>query len=255
MLKEFIISLNAILKAHQFIINNKLWRWIIFPGLIYISFLIFGVNTFINTANNFVEWFYTTTNLKSFLLESNNNYLGFILTMESFMVYFTLIFFYFSIIKYLFFLSLSPIFIYFQFRLSNKLNQTISPFTFKRLKSAFQKFFWIWVRLFSLQTFYLGLILIISIIPPIGWFLPVLIILIECYYAGCIIHSFSFAVTEKRLHYINSYFHHFKGISLGNGFVFYMLHIIPILGWMFAPFYALVSSKISIINFNENKPK
>ena len=39
-----------------------------------------------------------------------------------------------------------------------------------------------------------------------------------------------------------------KGLAIGNGLVFYMMHIVPIIGWVFAPSYAVIAATLSLIN-------
>ena len=37
-----------------------------------------------------------------------------------------------------------------------------------------------------------------------------------------------------------------KGLAIGNGMIFYLLHIIPVLGWVIAPGYAVVAATLSL---------
>jgi len=42
-----------------------------------------------------------------------------------------------------------------------------------------------------------------------------------------------------------------KGLPIGNGLLFYLLHLIPIIGWMTAPFYALIAAHINTQEIKE----
>ncbi|MCX8481137.1 MAG: hypothetical protein ORN58_04375, partial [Sediminibacterium sp.] len=108
------------------------------------------------------------------------------------------------------------------------------------------------LRLCLGQTIYLFFLMFISLIPIIGWFIPILILLLECYYMGAIMFNFSSARIHKSYYSTKTYIDHYKGLSMGNGIIYYFLHFIPIIGWIFAPYYALVASKISIELFKEN---
>ncbi len=46
---------------------------------------------------------------------------------------------------------------------------------------------------------------------------------------------------------------HHKGLAIGNGMVFYLLHIIPVLGWLFAPSYAVIAATLSLHNAKKSR--
>ncbi len=37
-----------------------------------------------------------------------------------------------------------------------------------------------------------------------------------------------------------------KGLAIGNGLMFYLMHIVPVIGWVFAPAYAVVAATLSL---------
>jgi CysZ protein len=37
-----------------------------------------------------------------------------------------------------------------------------------------------------------------------------------------------------------------KGLAIGNGMVFFLLHLVPFAGWLLAPAYAVVAATISL---------
>ena len=42
-----------------------------------------------------------------------------------------------------------------------------------------------------------------------------------------------------------SYVNNHKGLPIGNGLVFYMMHLVPIIGWITAPFYSLIAAQLN----------
>src|SRR4029079_14417731 len=75
---------------------------------------------------------------------------------------------------------------------------------------------------------------------------PVFALLIECYYYGfsmlddsCERHNLSPA---ESINYVGAH----KGLAIGNGIVFYLMHLVPVVGWIFAPAYAVVAATISL---------
>jgi CysZ protein len=39
---------------------------------------------------------------------------------------------------------------------------------------------------------------------------------------------------------------HHKGLAIGNGMVFYLMHLVPVLGWLLAPSYAVIAATLSL---------
>ena len=44
-----------------------------------------------------------------------------------------------------------------------------------------------------------------------------------------------------------------RGLALGNGMMFYLMHLVPFVGWVLAPSYAVIAGTISLYHWNENK--
>ena len=42
-----------------------------------------------------------------------------------------------------------------------------------------------------------------------------------------------------------------RGLAIGNGLVFYLMHGLPIIGWVLAPAYAVVAATISLYHQKE----
>ena len=43
-----------------------------------------------------------------------------------------------------------------------------------------------------------------------------------------------------------------RGLAIGNGLIFYLMHILPVIGWILAPAYAVVAATISIYYQEKN---
>ncbi|MEO6963046.1 MAG: EI24 domain-containing protein, partial [Puia sp.] len=100
------------------------------------------------------------------------------------------------------------------------------------------------------QTVYTVSILILSFIPLVGWITPLISSLVECYYYGfsmldysCERHGLS---PSASILYISKR----RGLAVGNGMVFYLMHFVPFVGWVLAPSYALVAATISLYHQN-----
>ncbi len=198
------------------------------------------------TSSNFIEWVALKTGLKSWLDKEDSGMMGFLFTMGGLIVWLILMLFYFSLFKYLLLIIGSPLFAY----LSEKTEAIIEgkdyPFSFSQLfkdmlrgmKLAFRNGLW--------QTVYIISIIILSLIPVVGWLTPVLALIIECYYYG--FSMLDYCMERNRKSEVESIFFisAHKGLAIGNGMVFYFMHLIPIIGWVFAPAYAVIAATLSM---------
>lgn len=251
MLKELILSIRAYFLAHQFILTHKLWKWMALPGIIYTILLIIGMNYFGQTSSLFIESIILKTGLKSFIDSLNSNWLGFFITMGSFWLWFTLLLFYFALFKYVFLIFFAPLFAYLHLRIVAI--QEVIPFKFNQkeyLKLVLRS---IKVNLNNMlwQTVYLIPIVLVCTLPVLGWFTPLFTILLESYFLGFAMMDFGLATEKQNKSLSSTYLSSHKGLPIGNGIVFYLLHLLPIIGWVTAPFYALVAAHLNTQEIKE----
>ena len=112
MLKEIIIAIQAYFRAHRFIRENKLWKWILIPGILYTILFIISLSYFSSTSSEFIEWFILKTGLKSWNEKLNDGSVSFLLAFGTMLVWLISLMLYFSLFKYLFLIIGSPIFSY-----------------------------------------------------------------------------------------------------------------------------------------------
>lgn len=241
-----IIAIQAYFQAHHFIKKHKLWKWILIPGILYALLFVVGMYYFSHTSSQFIEWLSLKTGLKTWLDKINSSFLGFLFTMGSLLLWLILLLFYFSLFKYLFLIIGSPLFAY----LSEKTEAIIEgkdlPFHFSQLLKDILRGVNLAVRNSLWQTVYTLTILFLSLIPILGWLTPALALLIECYYYGFSMLDYSMERHKKTpsesIYYVGSH----KGLAIGNGMVFYIMHLLPVLGWVLAPAYAVVAATLSM---------
>lgn len=249
MFKDIIIALQAYSKAHQFILKYKLWKWIIIPGIIYTILFLIGMYFFGQTANDFIEW------IKGLLINSlnriNSSFLNFVVTLSGIMIWVILMLLYFSFFKYFFLIVGSPVFAYLSEKTAAIIEGKEYPFSLNQFLKDIKRGVRISLRNALWQTVYLLSILLLGIIPLIGWFIPLLALLIECYYYGFSMLDYSMERNKKSVSESISFIGNHKGLAIGNGFVFYLMHLFPIVGWVLAPAYAVISATLSIYELKE----
>lgn len=246
MFKEILIALQAYGKAHQFIKQHKLLKWILIPGLLYLILFMISMYYFGKTSNLFIEWLSLKTGLKAWLDGMNDGFLGFLFTIGGFFLWIIQMLFYFSLFKYVWLILGSPVFAYLSEKTAAIMEGKDYPFSFQQLGKDIIRGIKLALRNSLWQTVYALSILFLSVIPVIGWMTPILAILVECYYYGFSMLDYSMERHKKSAAESIYYIGQHKGLAIGNGLVFYIMHMVPFIGWVFAPAYAVVAATLSI---------
>jgi CysZ protein len=254
LLKEIIISIEAYFRAHSFIVKNRLWKWIVIPGIIYTVLFIAGIYFFWQSSGEVIHYFLSQTGLKNWMQKEQDSWLRFILIFGQLIVHLILMFFYFSWFKYLFLIIGSPVFAYLSEKTESIIQGKDFPFDMKQFVKDIVRGIRIALRNTLWQTVYTVSILFISLIPVIGWATPVLALFIECYYFGFSMLDYSSERNKLSVAHSIQFIGHHKGLAIGNGMVFYLMHALPFIGWILAPSYAVIAATLSLHNLkNQSK--
>jgi CysZ protein len=245
-LKEIVLAIQAYFEAHRFIQKHKLWKWILIPGILYAALFMISMHYFSETSSNFIEWIILQTGLKSWLDKLNNSFLGFLFTMGTLLIWLILMLFYFSLFKYTFLIVGSPLFAFLSEKTEAIMNGGNIPFSFQQLLKDINRGIRLAVRNSFWQTIYVLSILLLSLIPLAGWLTPILALLVECYYYGFSMLDYSMERHRKTPAESIFFISNHKGLAVGNGLVFYLMHIVPLVGWILAPAYAVVAATLSM---------
>jgi CysZ protein len=248
--KEIVIAIQSYFKAHQFISRHKLWKWILIPGIAYMILFCIGMYFFWRSADVAVSNLSAVIGIDKWLHRQQSAALSFIFVMGGIMLRLTLIFFYFSLFKYLFLIIGSPVFAYLSEKTESIIEGKAIPFSsaqmfkdmLRGIKLALRNCFW--------QTVYTLSILILAFIPLAGWITPVISASVECYYYG--FSMLDYSCERHKLSPADSiiFLSKRRGLAIGNGFVFYLMHFFPFAGWILAPSYAVVAATISLYHQN-----
>jgi len=242
LLKEIIIAIQGYIKAHQFIKAHRLWKWIIVPGVIYTILFIVCIYYFGKTANLFIDWLSTITGLKTWLGRVQDGFLGFLFALSGLFFWLNQMLLYFSLFKYICLILGSPVFAY----LSEKTEAIIQGkqlrINYQQLRKDALRGCNIAVRNALLQTLYMLTILLLTLVPLIGWASPLFAVLVDCYYFGFSMLDYS---SERKkispaesIYFIGNH----RGLAIGNGLVFYLMHVVIII----APAYAVIAATLSM---------
>ena len=246
MLKEIIIAIQSYGEAHNFIRKHRLWKWIIIPGVLYTLLFIIGMYFFWQSSNDAVTWISQKIGLETWLQNQRNNWLSFLFLMAGLVLRIVIVLFYFSLFKYIFLIIGSPVFAYLSEKTESILEGKDFPFNFKQLLRDILRGVRMAVRNTLWQTLYVVSLLFLSLIPLIGWITPVIALFVECYYYGSSMLDYS--LERHKLSYAQSinYIGRHRGLAVGNGLIFYLMHGFIIIGWVLAPAYAVVAATLSL---------
>jgi CysZ protein len=240
LLKEIIISIQAFVAGHRLIRKHGNWKWIWIPGIIYAVIFALGLYLFYTSSSRVTDYLMEQTNIKNWL-QSSNGLLSFLFVTTVVMINLLVLIFYFSLFKYLFLIVCSPIFSFLsektqsiiEGREVNVSAQTVLKGAGRGIRIALKNFVWQFV-------YFLALILL-SFIPVIGWITPVIGILVECYYYGFSMMDYACLRNGVAETPAGGFIAQRRGLAIGNGMMFYLMHLVPVIGWIFAPVYAVVA--------------
>ncbi len=246
MLKDIIISIQAYYHTHRFIIKHRLWKWILIPGLIYTILFCLGIYLFVVSSNSAIDFMLQKSGVAEWMEKMQNSWLSFLLIFGQLILNLILLLFYFSLFKYLFLIIGSPLFAYLSEKTESIIEGKDYPFNFKQLMKDIARGIRLALRNMLWQTVYTVSILILSFIPVIGWVTPLLALLVECYYLGFSMLDYSCERNKLSTTQSITFIGRHKGLAIGNGIIFYLMHFIPLFGWLLAPSYAVIAATISL---------
>jgi CysZ protein len=246
LLKEIIIAIQAYFDAHQFISRQKLWKWIVVPGIVYALLFCIGMYFFWHSTNNVVSWITGGIGVEGWLKRQRSSLLTFLFVMAELMIRIVLMLFYFSLFKYLILIIGAPAFAYLSERTESSLEERPFSFSFKQLVRDAWRGVQVAGRNTAWQTVYIVAVLLLSFVPVVGWVAPVVALFIECYYYGFSMLDYSCGRAQLPQAQSIRFISHHRGLAIGNGLLFYAMHIVPVVGWVLAPAYAIIAATVSL---------
>lgn len=246
MLKEIIISIESFFDAHRFIKHHRLWKWILIPGILYCVLFVIGMYFFWTSSNEAIEWMFLKSGIKKSLGRLEEGWFSFFFIVGQIIFRFILLLFYFSLFKFFFLIIGSPVFSYLSEKTESIIEDREFPFSFAQLLKDIARAIRMTLRNAFWQTIYVVALLILSFIPLAGWIAPLVVFFLDSFYMGFSMLDYSsernHLTSAESIDFINQH----RGLAIGNGIVFYSMHFVPIIGWLFAPSYAVVAATLSL---------
>lgn len=242
-IKEFLIGFGKYFKGHRVISKNKLWTFVLIPGgmgLVYIAILIFlGYNNFSDISDYIMtHW------MPGFMKAGVTNV---ITTILLWLVLFVMWFISYKIVVLTLF---SPLLSFLSELIEKKeYHREGPPFSVKQI------FRDLWRGLvINLRNLFFTLLFIVPawllvFIPVVGAIVsPILILFIQFYFDG---FGFTDYTLERKQFSIKDSIRFGKRNRwriIGVGMGFWLLFMIPIIGWILAPAYATAAATLAALD-------
>jgi CysZ protein len=247
-LKEIIIAISAYGKAHDVIRKHKLWKWIIIPGIIYMVLFVTGFYLYAATGKKLVgEPLLDALGISAWLVKMDSGLLSFIFSFTGLVVWLVGLLFYFSLFKYLWLIAGSPVFAWLSEKTESLVNDSEHAFSLSQWFKDMKRGIGLAGRNMLWQSVYFMALLILSLVPLVGWVVPFFALLIEAYFFGFSMLDYSFERRGTGVTGSMRYVAGHKGLAIGNGLIFYMMHLVPVVGWILAPAYAVVAATLTVV--------
>lgn len=244
--REVLAAVQAYGKAHQFIMQHKLWKWILIPGIVYCILFMTGIYFVWGYSGDFVEYLFNLLPVKVWIQDLESSWISFFFILLGLSIRIMILLLYFSYYKYLFLILGSPLFSYLSEKTEALLERKDFPFSWQQFLKDMVRGIRMSLRNSLNQTLCVIALIILSFIPVVGWITPLFAFFIEAYFYGfsmvdysCERHRLN---TKQSIQFIRAH----RGIALGNGMVFYLMMFIPVLGWIMAPSYAVIAATIHL---------
>lgn len=157
-----------------------------------------------------------------------------------------LVLFYFSIFKYFILILGSPVFAYLSEKTMSIMRGEDYNVTLAQMAKDSLRGIRLSLRNTVWQAVYLVALILLTLVPVVGWIAPLIALFIECFYYGFSMIDYGCQRIKlsagSSIHFIT----HHKGLAIGNGLLFYLMHIFVIAGWILAPAYAVIAATLSL---------
>jgi len=205
-----------------------------------------GIWLFWVTSTEATQLLLNKTGIKEWLENLKNGWMNFLVIICQIIIWMVTLMFYFSLFKFIFLIIGSPLFSYLSEKTDAILTGKDFPFSFSKLMKDAWRAIKIALRNILWQSLYMISLFLLSLIPLFGWVTPVVGLLVEFYYLGFSMLDYSSERNNLSASQSIQFIGRHKGLAIGNGLVFYLMHLLPVIGWLLAPSYAVIAATLSL---------
>ncbi len=240
-----LIGLEFFFAAHNFILKNKLVKYLLISGALFLLVFSISIKAIITGIEHAEPW------LTNWIISNVTSYINF--SIEDLKTGIKAAFWLLktaidsnkdTIFTSLFLIIGTPYFSFISEKVHKILSQTSKSFTFKGWLNEMRRGLSLSIINSVKQLGFVLIITLISLIPIIGIIAPLLTFIVQAYYNGILMTDYSLEREGYNLKESKKFYSTNKAFmfSIGLGFMFLLL--IPVVGWFLAPTYALTASSL-----------
>lgn len=241
MFRQISLGFKSYFRAHRFIWKQKLWPYLLIPGLInlaLITLLFFAAWSLDEEVQKMIQDFIEGDD--AWYFKFGEYFIRLILNLFVFLIYF-------FIYKNLVLIILSPILALLSEKVDSLYTGRDFPFKFRVFLSDIWRGVKIAVRNLFIELFLISLLFLLGFFPILGFVTPFLILLIESYFYGYSMIDYTNERKQLSMRESNRYVRSNKFMSITIGMMFYLMFLIPFVGWVFAPCYGIVAGTLAVL--------
>jgi CysZ protein len=205
-----------------------------------------GMYFFLQSTNEAVAFLSRQIGIPAWLEQQHSEGLHFLFLMAGLILQLIFVLFYLSLFKYLFLILGSLVFAYLSEKTASILEGRDYPFSWPQLLQDAWRGVRLALRNTLWQTVYMLTLLLLSLVPVVGWIAPLIALFIECYYYGFSMLDYSCERNKLSPSESIDYIGRHRGLAIGNGLMFLLMHGVVVVGWVLAPAYAVVAATLSL---------
>lgn len=251
-LNDLFLGVKTYGTALAFISKHKLWHFFFFPVLIGLFLMVlayFSIDYAVQQFNLFTEgWLSIDTDSDDWWNISK----GVFGTLLHVLIRLGLIFIYLTINKYLVLILVSPVLALLSERVDQILSGKSYPFDGDQFFRDVLRGILIALRNMFLEFGIIFLVFILSIIFPfISPFTAIFLLLVEFYFYGFSLLDYTNERRRLKISQSVRFIRKNKGIAIGNGAMFSLIFLVPLLGMIVAPIVGVVAATLAVHNRTE----
>jgi CysZ protein len=244
--KNFALGIDTYGDAHRLILKHNLWKYVFFPGVINLILFILVCILGYYTKDIAVKYIFNFLGLTGEHQGFIKILLGILHFVLNLFIYFLVFIIYFSTYKYIVLMIMPPILAV----LSEKTEELVSgkkyKFNFHQLIKDIFRGLVIAFRNLFIELGFIIILFILGFIPVVGFICPLIVFVISMYYYGFSMIDYSNERSRLTISESVTFVRKNNGFAIANGFIFYVLLMIPLLGLLIAPSYAVVAATIGV---------
>jgi CysZ protein len=233
----------------KFVAKHNLWHFFIYPVLILIVLFIAGYWSILGLA----DWIVDGTLEYYGLTDTGNteDWTGILALVGRLLVGIILKVFFLMIltsyIKYVVLIVCSPILALLSERVDEIINNKKYPFNFGQFLHDMLRGILVTLRNMAFETLIILACLVIGWIPVIGWLTVPFLYLIAWYFLGFAMMDYTYERMRFSISEGARFTRRHKGIAIGNGFIFSMILLLPVIGVIIAPILSVVAATLAVL--------